>query len=299
MRAKTITGPSTPAQPARRLSARLAERRAFPFRRAGMAGGRARRWATWAHALADRFRAGGLRGVGAALVLQRQRGWQGAGPIERGGGERTLVANKLFAPHLYLTISPLVRVSGWPGPRSILRSTVLPGGMAVPEARPGAAARTAAAASKGGATTRVDALAQVPLERARARCNAPAAFPPGLSLTLARAGRDLPRAASGELLALAGRVAARGQRRETETPFQRPAATLHQPAPPSEAAAEASARPRRRGPTGSPATSPAFPAGAPGMLTGTPGELDRLTEQVIRRIDRRMDAWRERTGRVR
>jgi hypothetical protein len=43
----------------------------------------------------------------------------------------------------------------------------------------------------------------------------------------------------------------------------------------------------------------ALPAGAPGPLAGTPGELERLTEQVIRRIDRRMDVWRERTGRVR
>jgi hypothetical protein len=28
-------------------------------------------------------------------------------------------------------------------------------------------------------------------------------------------------------------------------------------------------------------------------------DLDRLTEQVVQRIDRRMTAWRERTGRTR
>jgi hypothetical protein len=268
MRAKIITSLSAIARPgaaARRLS------------------GRMHRWASWARALAGRFRAGRPRGMGTVLVLQRFTGRQGVVPRERTIErivERNLMGTMLFAPRLHLTVSP------------VLRSTVLPGGAASPEARPGAVARTAA--RPGDALTRV---LRVPLERAQARAMAPAAFSPALALTLAHAGRaGLPRASSKELLALAGRIAAHGQRQET--PLKRPATALHRPSPPAlppEAAAEASARPRQRGPNG----SPPFPAGAPGTFMGTPGELDRLTEQVMRRIDRRMDAWRERTGRVR
>jgi len=264
MRAKIITSLSATARPgaaARRLS------------------GRMHRWASWARALAGRFRAGRPRGMGTVLVLQRFVGWQSAGPLERTAEriiERNLVGTMLFAPRLHLTVSPVLR-----------------GGMAGPEARPGTAARPGGARAQAGALTRV---LRVPLVRAWARCIAPTAFSPGLSLTLARAGRGLPQASSSrELLALAGRVAAHGQRREA--PFRQPAATFHRPsppAPPSEAAAEAAERPRRRV-----TATPTFPAGAPGMFTGAPGELDRLTEQVMRRIDRRMDAWRERTGRVR
>jgi hypothetical protein len=102
-----------------------------------------------------------------------------------------------------------------------------------------------------------------------------------------------PAASSGSL-ATSRRLAARGER--LEAIVDRPAPrTLHRPAKrPVDAPVEAPPPVRRR---------PAAAVGMPGLATGMalpgPGDLDRLTEQVVRRIDRRMTAWRERTGRAR
>ena len=90
------------------------------------------------------------------------------------------------------------------------------------------------------------------------------------------------------------RLAARRGRLES-LPGRPAHRTLHRPPRHSPEAAIEAVPPRRRGPAastsaGGPASGPSFPEG---------GELDRLTDQVVRRIDRRMTAWRERTGRAR
>jgi hypothetical protein len=235
------------------------------------------RWAGWARALAGRFRAGRPRRPGAELVLHRAAlGEQGAGLVER-IFERTLVTRTaLFAPRLHLTIAPQVRLGGQAGALS-------------------GSGRAARLQERFLPLARYAAPRMEPLARALAR-SGPAALPAGPALILATAERRLPRVASSDPLVLAGRIAARGQRHEASLP--RPAATLQRPPAPPPAAEVPTPQPQRPFP-GSPAIGmAALPAGAPG-LPATPVELDRLAEQVIRRIDRRMDVWRERTGRVR
>jgi hypothetical protein len=247
-----------------------------------------RRWDGWARALAGRFRAGRPRRPGAELVLHRLKAGQSVGLVER-IFERTLVMRTaLFAPRLHLTVAPLVRLGGQAGARPMALSG-------------GAASAPADGAAKPGerragplAQTRYAVPRMAPLARALAR-GGPAALPAGPALILATTERRLSRMASSASLVLAGRVAARGQRHEASLP--RPAATLQRPPapPPAEVPTQ---QPQRLFP-GSPALGmAALPAGAPG-LPATPVELDRLAEQVIHRIDRRMDVWRERTGRVR
>ncbi|MFL6236318.1 MAG: hypothetical protein ACJ76N_24515, partial [Thermoanaerobaculia bacterium] len=243
-----------------------------------------RRWDGWARALAGRFRAGRLRRPGAELVLHRLAGGQSGGLVER-IFERTLVMRTaLFVPRLHLTIAPLVRS----GEQTGTRPMALPRGAAA-----GGTVRPAERRGGSPAPLRYAVPRMEPLARALAR-SGPAALPAGPALLLAAAERHRPRVSSSAPLVLAGRVAAQGQRHET--PLPRPATTLQRPPappPPAEVSAQA-----HRPFLGSPAIGAALPAGAPG-LPATPGELDRLTEQVIRRIDRRMDVWRERTGRVR
>ncbi len=284
-----------PGGPGGELSGRLAARRDFLRRRGMVAAGRAQRWAAWARALAERFRAGRLRGVGAALLFERRAG-RGASDVlrqervervERIERVRERLATMLFAPRLHLTIAPLLRLGGAATARPILRSTALSNDAAVE--------KSGVAVPPAFHRDRAPALA-----RALMRCG-PGALPPGPALTLARARQRVPLALAAEPLALAGRVAARGRREETALP--RPAATLHRSspaAPPSEVEAEISAhsgRSRRRAPSAGVAGT-ALAAAAAAPLAVAPGELDRLTEQVVRRIDRRMAAWRERTGRV-
>lgn len=264
MRAKTLTGRTAPTPPG------------------------PRRWDGWARALAGRFRADRPRRPRrpeTELVLHRPGAGQGTSLVER-IFERTLVMRTaLFAPRLHLTVAPLLRLGGPGAARSLPPSSgALPGVTAA-----GGAARF----EERLALARHAAPKMEPLARALARSG------PALILN---AGRHLPRVSSGAPLVLAGRIAARGQRQET--PLPRPAATLHRSPPaaaPAETAmsetSEASTRTHRASPGGF-AAGAALPAGTPGLLSGTPGELDRLTEQVIRRIDRRMDVWRERTGRV-
>jgi len=245
-----------------------------------------RRWDGWARTLAGRFQAGRPRRPGAELVLHRAApGQQGAGLVER-IFERTLVTRTaLFAPRLHLTIAPLVRLGGQAGALSG-GAGFAGGGTAKPEERrAGSPARTVYAVPR-----------MEPLARALAR-GGPAALPAGPALILAAAERRLPRVASSAPLVLAGRVAARGRRHETTLP--RPAATLQRPPAPPPTAEGPTQQPQRPfpGSSGSPAFGAALPAGAPG-LPATPVELDRLAEQVVQRIDRRMTVWRERTGRV-
>jgi hypothetical protein len=278
LRAKTLTGRKTPPPPA------------------------PRRWDGWARALAGRFRAGRSRRPGADLVLHRLEGGRSAGIVER-IVERTLVMRTaLFAPRLHLrlhlTVAPLVRLGhlgGTAGARSLPASMALPGGAAASQA--GGAARPEDRRGGSLSLARHAAPGMAPLARALARTG-PKALPAGPALTLASAGRHHPRVSASDPLVLASRVAARGLRRET--PLPRPAATFHRPPPPLPPAETAEVLTASRRPSpGSLAAGMALPAGAPGPLAGTPGELERLTEQVIRRIDRRMDVWRERTGRVR
>jgi hypothetical protein len=81
--------------------------------------------------------------------------------------------------------------------------------------------------------------------------------------------------------------------RQESLPLQRAARTLHRlPRPSVETPLALPSAADRR---------PARPqAAAAAPVVASPGrDLDRLTEQVMQRIDRRMTAWRERTGRTR
>lgn len=91
------------------------------------------------------------------------------------------------------------------------------------------------------------------------------------------------------------RLAARRERLES-LPGRPAHRTLHRPPKPSAEAPVEPSAPRRHGPAAS-----ARVPGGPGIGPSVPGgsEIDRLTDQVVRRIDRRMAAWRERTGRAR
>ena len=296
-------GGAAAAVAARRLARRLASRRR-PAAIAGAAG----RWASWARSIAGRFRAGRGQGGRGALALHLRR-WAVPAPpsasrvVER-LVERTAALAPNFASRLYLTLRPLLVLgrSGGTGPASSgerLRPLLAGGGVpSVPGRQSGAGSAAAPGHSAAVPARRVaparpaapirQAAPLLPLPRALAQTS-PAAGP------AARTRLESP-AARGEHLVLARRIAARGRRLEArpERPAER--TLVRQPARPAEAAVEPPASGRRR-----PPASAGVPTGttAAAALAQAHGELDRLTDQVVRRIDRRMAAWRERTGRVR
>ena len=295
-RAPSLSAALKAAAPAVRRAGVRPVGRWTPGGRRGSAGaGRARRWSGWARSIADRFRPGRRRGAGAALVLGRPAG-AGGGVVER-IIERA-GAPTLFAPRIRLTVAPLLRFERGAAGSPVFRPPALRFGAAA-VAAPGGTASGAAptSASAGGPPARRPPPA--PLERARRRgVTGPlaAALPPA-ALRHRRLPAALPAA---EPLALARRLAGRAARREARP---RPAAAaLHRPpplAPPQPVEAAPAARARRRLAAATAAAADSAPGIAAGALRATPGEIDRLTDQVVRRIDRRMAAWRERTGRVR
>ncbi len=282
-----------PTAATRRLSRRLLARATF-LRRPGIATSfAAQRWAAWARALAARHLATAARAGRAALVLERRAA--ASAYFANRIVERTLARTTLVAPQLHLTIAPLLRLGVAAAPASFADSHRR--AMTLRSRADVSPAQTAALLSRRDRS--VAAVAAPTLQTPRALAARGGAFVAPPALTLARARRQSLDDAAEEPTPLARRVAA--QRRRVEVAAPRPSATLHRPpatAPPPETVADAPVRPRRtRAANATAATT--FTAATPGApFTVAPGELDRLTEQVVRRIDRRMTAWRERTGRV-
>lgn len=279
---------------ARRLTRRLLARRTFLRRRGIARSFAAQRWAAWARMLAARHLATAARAGRAALVLERHAA--ASAYFASRVVERTLARTTLVATQLHLTIAPLLRLGAAAGtPASFAPSHR--GAMTLRSRADVSPAQTAALLSRRDRSAAAVAPPAVQAPHARAARGEAFAAPP--ALTLARARRQSSNEAAEAPTPLARRVAAQRQRIEVAAP--RPSATLHRapaPAPQPETVADAPARPRRaRAANTTGATT--FTASTPGApFTVAPGELDRLTEQVVRRIDRRMTAWRERTGRV-
>lgn len=276
------------------LSRRLLGRSTFLRRRGVVAGFAVQRWAAWARALAARHLAGSARAARAALVFERCAA-ASAGFAAR-IVERTLARTTLVAPQLHLTIAPLLRLGAPAGKHASIaeshrRSRTLRSRGDV------SLAQTAALLSRRDRSPAVAASTTAPVHALAARRETTFAVPP--ALTLARARRQASDNAAEESAPLSRRVAA--QRRRVEIAAPRPSVTLHRPpapAPKVDDTAETFARPRRTRAASAGAATTVAAATPAAQFTVAPGELDRLTDQVVRRIDRRMTAWRERTGRV-
>jgi len=272
---------------ARRLAARAP---------AGRSAGRHWRWAHWARVLAGRFRR-------AARVAERLVLTFGRGPALGSPGLVERIVERVrfgAAPALRLTVQPRLVLAGLDAARPGLLHAPRPSGLGAGERtsssahaavfapaflRPAAAGRPRLGRAERGAVA-------TPIERlpalVRKRFESPALPAPAWKRF------EAPALANGGAVVVERLAARRGR---VESLPGRPAhRLLHRPPRPSAEAPLEASSPRRHGPAasarvpGGPASGPSFPGG---------GEIDRLTDQVVQRIDRRMAAWRERTGRAR
>jgi hypothetical protein len=257
---------------------------------------RGSRWSAWAGALGRRHRRRDERVEGLAFELARPRA------LARAVQHRWIVSSRLVQPRIHLAIQPVLRGAFWERESLSLR-----------EVERTERTEKTAGAERTFKTERIVKTARTqgePGERFReiertfsARPSPRAALQriferlrePGRAL-----GRPVERAA--EAPALARSLAARGRREERPLPGGPPARVLRE--------SPASAPGERRAPSSARGADPREPwaTQAPGwgnlgvemkgfaMPAPAPIDVAALTDQVMRQIDRRVGAWRERTG---
>lgn len=236
------------------------------------------RWTAWARALAGRHGRRHERLDRLALQLARPR------VLARSVQQRWIVSSRMVQPRISLAIQPVLRGTFWGG----------------------------------GALTREKVLMTAKTERTLSRVRDERSFAteralparPALQMVFARLrepGRMLGNRRDGveraaEAPALARSLAARGRREETPLPGGPASRVLRE--------SETSARREERKTEPASASRGADPRrpeiagwGSPGAVSGgfaapvaPPINVEALTDQVMRQIDRRVGAWRERTG---
>jgi hypothetical protein len=291
-----------------------------PYRRPGRGAGRSRRWTLWARALRRRLRPQTRRGGAAAMILRLGPSLP-PGPAVR-GVERVIERGPLcFSPRLQLSVHlphlrPQITLAGRIGaapPSRIGRTAVIaaravsgaqtPAASRPPASRPPESARGRQAGSPGGAPPDAaiyrgpDAVlgTPTPMERACRRTRRSAGAPPA---SAPLAGDPPPVLRSGVRMWEEHRDLARQVARRTRRVEQRslalPGRYLQRPPAPQPSTL-------REAPAAAAAPAPPWPAGGPwGRPPAREPQVDvrALTDQVMRQIDRRLVAWRERTGRV-
>lgn len=254
--------------------------------------GAASRWTAWARALAGRHGRRGERVDGLALELARPRA------LAKTVRQRWIVSSRLVEPRISLAIHPVLRASFWRGGvvEKVLEST-----------RTTRTERTYTD-EHFRATERLRESREHGIERLR-EVERVLSARPALQTVFARL-REPGRLLDGRLVreerlaeapALARSLAARVRREEKPLPGGTPARVLRESSvsSPEERRAPSSARGAEPGETpprplpgwGSPAAPGAF-----AVPTAPPINVEALTDQVMRQIDRRVGAWRERTG---
>jgi hypothetical protein len=271
----------------RRSAAWLRERLRWQRPRAARV--RPSRWTAWAEHLTERLARTGAYFQHPGMVLARPL-------VEvRRAADRWVLRASYFQPKIHLAIQPLLRetlvvwaassgsqdaAARTAGPRAVVAAA----GRPLPVAQPlalvfarAAAGRTIGSRAAPGARPMDGALAVFPMERILRRGSMPNAA---------------EEAGPASRMILMNRILGRTERREqTDAPStrtlqkaSRPAdATPTRPALLPELAEAAIAQAKRAG-------WPQGPAAIP------PVNVDALAEQVLQRIDRRVTAWRERSG---
>jgi hypothetical protein len=246
------------------------------------------RWTAWARALAGRHGRRHERLDQLSLQLARPRA------LARSVQQRWFFSSRVVQPRISLAIQPVLRAAFWRGQERVERTATT--------ARTTRTERThqerVREVERFAATERVFADRSTALLKVFERLREPERVLGGQPARVERVS---------EAPALARSLAARVRREEKPLPGGTPARVLRPaetaaaeraeerrtPAPPSQTApwqAEA----RRADPPGwgSPAAVPgSFPVPAV-----PPINVEALTDQVMRQIDRRVGAWRERTG---
>lgn len=265
----------------------------------------ASRWRSWARDLASRHGRRQAHPGGPERVLARPP----LAGVSRLVRERWVLASRTLQPHIHLAIQPVLRPRSGPGLRSVLAAAppvrAAAGAPAVaaqgetvfapvrtvfgraPE--PAAALMPATRSAPPGAVSgpsRVSRPATAPLQLVFQRLREPGEVP-AVSGTRAGALPDLPETAR--------RLARKARREELPLPGQ-PTRVLAAPqSPEGQPGRERGATPWEPVPatrtTSWPGPGvPAFPAPPPAV------SVEVLTDQVMRQIDHRLHAWRERTG---
>jgi hypothetical protein len=244
------------------------------------------RWLACARALRDRYRRRRSGGGFLDRVLLRR------GSALHRVTERWVLAARDTHPQVALTVQPLLRLRfAWSGgSTTVVHAPGARGTGVLPAGRPSAAAAAAARAPSLGEPMQV------------VRVHAPGPPRPAPCVRVferARAPREtLAAPPAPRALALAGIASARAEklrRREERAPMLSPARVLIREAAPPRAEAVASppvpvlrAEPPARRP---------FPAPAVNDVAALPApQLQALTDRVVQQIDRRLSAWRERSG---
>jgi len=270
--------------------------RRSPVRTAGGLGrpriGRTLRWRRWVRSIAERSTRIARLGRSATLIFRRRRP-AAALSIVRYTTERTRLLAPIFSPRLSLSISPRLTLEC--RRRERIRSEIA----AEPRQRRRHAASVTDAELVGGAVSR-------PLTMVLMRTASPGA--PGANKVVGLPGglhHESQTPVSNR--EWTRRLVERGRRRDAP-----PVRTAHRvfqerPSAPTPATVEESGaeiRRQRALPGGASARAGSFASGGSAVPLGaqealpTPQQLERLTDQVVHRIDRRLTAWRERTGRV-
>lgn len=250
----------------------------------------ASRWRNWARDLAGRHGRRPAHPGGAERVLARPP-LAGASRLVR---ERWVLASRTLQPQIHLAIQPVLRPRSGPGLRSVLAAAPPVRTAAPPAIVPGetlfAPVRTVfgRAPEPSGevreTSSRVSRTVAAPLQLVFQRLREPGEIQ-GVSGTRAGALPDLPETA---------RRLARKTRRE-ELPL---------PGPPARILAAPQAAPERHEQSRAPwdstpaARTASWPGSAVPAFQVPPPAVDvgALTDQVMRQIDHRLHAWRERTG---
>lgn len=249
------------------------------------------RWRAWAAALLDRHRRRTARPGGPGRIFLRPPHRPGTAFRERTIlASRTLLVSRALLPRIHLAVQPVLRERFWRD-RTLLAAS---------------SARTLEVRAE--KTLEIRKSAPRSVERILARPVAataaprPAPTPPlqlvfqrlrAPELALGAASRPLARTEPG----LARRAAAKVRRMEQQPSGMVPARVMaRRDAPAANASSASFAAPRGSGPVqgfwNGPA--PGMPAAPQPAMPAI--NVEDLTDRVVRQIDHRLHAWRERTG---
>jgi hypothetical protein len=248
--------------------------------KAGRKAAAASRWRNWARDLAGRHGRRPAQLGGPERVLARPP----LAGVSRLVRERWVLASRTLQPQIHLAILPVLRPRSGPGLRSVLAA-------APPRETLFAPVRTVLGRAPEpsdevrGTSSRVSRIVAAPLQLVFQRLREPGEVPM-VSGTRTGALPDLPETAR--------RLVRKARREELPLPGQPTRVLAAAQAPAERPGGERSAAPWDSGPaprTASwPGAVPAFP------VPSTPVDVGALTDQVMRQIDHRLHAWRERTG---